>query len=232
MSIDPPVVDLRRVEKVYLRGGEEVRALKGVDLRVERGEYAGIVGPSGSGKSTMLNVLGCLDSPTRGEYWLDGAAVHALGDLELARTRNAKLGFVFQSFNLLPRFTARQNVMLPMSYSGTGRRERDRRAREALERVGLGPRVEHRPSELSGGERQRVAIARALVNRPRVLLADEPTGNLDQRVGSEIVQLFESLNRDDGVTVLLVTHDPVLAARCGRVIRIVDGLIVEDRRAA
>jgi len=232
MGDDSQVIEIRGMTKVYHRGSETVHALRGIDLRIARGEFAAITGPSGSGKSTLLNLIGCLDSPSAGEYYLDGIPTHTLGDADLAYVRNQKIGFVFQNFNLLPRMTAWQNVALPLAYAGEGRSDRRRKAEEALDRVGLSPRRDHRPSELSGGERQRVAIARALVNRPSILLADEPTGNLDQRVGAEIVGMFEALNRDTGVTVILVTHDLGLSGRARRRIRIVDGLIEQDRVAA
>jgi putative ABC transport system ATP-binding protein len=232
MGSDSLVLDIRGVTKVYQRGSETVHALRGIDLRVAQGEFAAITGPSGSGKSTLLNLIGCLDSPTAGEYFLDGIPTHTLGDADLAYVRNQRIGFVFQNFNLLPRMTAWQNVALPLAYAGEGRADRRRKADEALARVGLSPRRDHRPPELSGGERQRVAIARALVNRPSMVLADEPTGNLDQKVGAEIVGMFEQLNRDTGVTVLLVTHDLALASKARRQVRIVDGLIELDRVAA
>jgi putative ABC transport system ATP-binding protein len=219
---------LTGVTKHYGGGSHEVRALDGVSLSIERGEYVAITGPSGSGKSTLLNILGCLDSPTSGEYLFDGQPVHALDDFGLAEIRNRRIGFVFQSFNLLPKYSARKNVELPLAYAGATRGERRDRAVTALESVGLRERVEHRPSELSGGERQRVAIARALVNRPSILLADEPTGNLDTRVGQEIMKIIEDLNRLDGLTVLVVTHDPAIATRCRRQVRIVDGKVVVD----
>jgi len=232
MAGDSHVIEIRGLTKVYQRGSETVQALRGIDLRIAHGEFAAITGPSGSGKSTLLNLIGCLDSPTAGEYYLDAIATHTLGDADLARVRNQKIGFVFQNFNLLPRMTAWQNVALPLAYAGEGRSDRRRKAEEALDRVGLAPRRDHRPSELSGGERQRVAIARALVNRPSMLLADEPTGNLDQKVGAEIVGMFERLNRDTGVTVVLGTHDMALASKARRRIRMVDGLIEQDRVAA
>jgi putative ABC transport system ATP-binding protein len=198
-----------------------------VSFAIEPGEFVAIVGPSGSGKTTLMNVLGCLDTPTAGSYRLDGEEVSSLSDAELSRVRNEKIGFVFQTFNLLPRSTAVDNVALPLVYSGVGRGRRREAARRALERVELSDRMAHRPPELSGGQRQRVAVARALVNEPKLLLADEPTGNLDQRTGAEIVRLFESLNRD-GMTIVLVTHDPEIARRARRQIRIVDGAIVAD----
>jgi putative ABC transport system ATP-binding protein len=217
------------VTKVYGEGLHEVRALDAVSLTVARGEYVAITGPSGSGKSTLLNILGCLDRPTTGEYRFDGQPAHSLDDFGLAEIRNRMIGFVFQSFNLLPKYSARKNVELPLAYSGAGRGVRRQRADAALAAVGLAARVEHRPSELSGGERQRVAIARALVNRPSILLADEPTGNLDTRVGQEILKIFEDLNAREGLTVVVITHDPSVAARCSRQIRIVDGRVAEDR---
>ena len=225
------VIEVRNLVRSFQLGDERVDALRGVNLRIERGEYLAIVGPSGSGKSTLMNILGCLDTPTSGEYWLDGESVQGLGDDGLAEIRNRKIGFVFQSFNLLARATAVENVALPLLYSGLNRAERREAALRALQRVGLGARTGHRPDQLSGGQRQRVAIARALVNQPVLLLADEPTGNLDQRTGAEIVALFEQLHHE-GVTVVLVTHDHKLAERTGRQIEIVDGNIAADRRQA
>jgi putative ABC transport system ATP-binding protein len=225
------VIDVRGLRRSFKLGDEVVEALRGVDLQIGRGEYLAIVGPSGSGKSTLMNILGGLDTPTAGQYFLDGDEVQGLSDDELAETRNRKIGFVFQSFNLLARATAVENVALPLLYSGLSRSERREAALWALERVGLSTRTGHRPDQLSGGQRQRVAIARALVNRPVLLLADEPTGNLDQRTGAEIVNLFEELHHD-GVTVVLVTHDHKLAERTSRQIEIVDGRIAADRRQA
>jgi len=224
-----PVIEVSGLRRSFQLGGELVEALRGVDLCIERGEYVAIVGPSGSGKSTLMNLLGCLDTPTAGTYRLDGVNVHDLSDDELAEIRNRKIGFVFQSFNLMPRATAVDNVALPLLYSGVSRAARRQAAIAALKRVSLEGRLEHRPDQLSGGQRQRVAIARSLVNQPVILLADEPTGNLDQKIGSEIVALFESLH-DDGVTVILVTHDHKLAERAHRQIEIVDGQIAVDRR--
>ena len=226
------VIEIEDLRRRFVLGSEIVEALRGVSLRIGAGEYVAIVGPSGSGKSTLMNLLGCLDTPTSGSYKLDGEAVQELTDDELAEIRNRKIGFVFQSFNLLPRASAVDNVGMPLLYSGVSRSERRSAAIEALRRVSLGTRLYHRPDQLSGGQRQRVAIARALVNKPVILLADEPTGNLDQKTGAEIVQLFEELHRD-GVTVILVTHDHKLAERTHRQIEIVDGQIARDvRRAA
>lgn len=209
-------------------GDVEVRALRGVNMRVDRGEYVAIMGPSGSGKSTLMNLLGCLDTPTEGSYRLAGEEVSRLTDEQTAAIRNRRIGFVFQTFHLLPRYSALDNVGLPLRYGGVPRDERRRRARIVLERVGLADRVDHRPNQLSGGQRQRVAIARALVNDPDLLLADEPTGNLDSQVGGEILALFDELH-ESGRTVVMVTHEPDVAARAGRLIRFVDGEIVEDR---
>ena len=217
------------IVKTYLMGDTIVRALAGVSLTIETGEFTAIMGPSGSGKSTLMNILGCLDRPTSGSYKLDGAEVATLGDDELAVTRNRKIGFVFQNFNLLARMSALQNVALPMVYAGVTKDERQERAQKALTIVGLGDRMHHRPNELSGGQRQRVAIARALVNEPTIVLADEPTGNLDSRSGDEIMEIFCDLNRQ-GRTVVLVTHEPDIAAYTRRTIMFRDGLIVKDER--
>jgi putative ABC transport system ATP-binding protein len=221
------VIDVREIEREFVMGDDVVHALAHVSFGVETGDFVAIVGPSGSGKTTLMNVIGCLDTPTSGSYLLDGEEVSTLSDDELSRVRNEKIGFVFQTFNLLPRSTALDNVALPLVYAGVGRRDRREAARRALERVELSDRMLHRPPELSGGQRQRVAVARALVNEPKLLLADEPTGNLDQRTGAEIVHLFERLNQD-GMTIVLVTHDPEIARRARRQIRIVDGAIVAD----
>ncbi len=218
------VIDAQDLEKVYQMGTVEVRALNGVSFQVERGEVVAIMGPSGSGKSTLMNILGCLDRPTGGEYVLDGVKVSQMRDDELARTRNQKVGFVFQSFNLLPRSTALTNVELPLRYAGVNG-ERKQRARQALELVGLGDRVDHKPTELSGGQQQRVAIARALVNDPAIIMADEPTGALDTKTGAEIMQLLLDLNAQRGTTIILVTHDPKIAEQAQRTIRLRDGEI-------
>jgi len=227
--MEAELLRLEGVSKVYSTGTVEVAALREVSLSVRRGEYIAVTGPSGSGKSTLLHILGCLDRPTSGRYLLEGAPIQDLDDYGLARVRNRRIGFVFQAFNLMPRYTARKNVELPLSYAGVGRGSRRERAEAALASVGLAVRAHHRPSELSGGEKQRVAIARALVNEPSILLADEPTGNLDTRVGTEIVGIIEDLNARKGITVILVTHDLALAGRCRRRIGLVDGEIVEDR---
>jgi putative ABC transport system ATP-binding protein len=221
-----PLIEVKDLKKIYRMGTVEVHALRGVTLEVEEGEYLAIMGPSGSGKSTLMHIIGCLDTPTEGIYLLEGMKVHELSEPELAEVRKSKIGFVFQNFNLLPRLTAIENVSLPMVYRGVPAKERRRRAMELLELVGLGERANHRPTELSGGEAQRVAIARALSNNPRILLADEPTGNLDTKTGEEILSIFEELNRM-GRTVIVVTHDPEVARRAKRIVRLRDG-IVED----
>ena len=220
---------LKDVVKTYWMGDTEVRALAGISLTIETGEFTAIMGPSGSGKSTLMNILGCLDRPTSGSYLLDGDEVATLNDDQLAVTRNKKIGFVFQNFNLLARMSALQNVALPMTYAGMEKKERLNKARLALERVGLGDRVNHKPNELSGGQRQRVAIARSLVNEPTIILADEPTGNLDTKSGDEIMAIFCELNQQ-GRTVVLVTHEPDIAAYTRRVVHFRDGKIVEDER--
>jgi putative ABC transport system ATP-binding protein len=220
---------IQDIVKTYQMGDSIVRALAGVSLTVEEGEFTAIMGPSGSGKSTLMNILGCLDRPTSGSYKLDGAEVATLGDDELAVTRNKKIGFVFQNFNLLSRMSALNNVALPMVYAGVPHKERLARAQRGLEMVGLGSRVHHKPNELSGGQRQRVAIARALVNEPSIILADEPTGNLDSKSGDEIMEIFCELNQQ-GRTVILVTHEPEIAAYTRRTVTFRDGLIVSDER--
>jgi putative ABC transport system ATP-binding protein len=218
--------------KTYIMGSEEIHALRGVSLQIERGEYVAIMGPSGSGKSTLMNLIGCLDTPTKGSYLLNGKQVRQMNDNELARIRNEEIGFVFQTFNLLPRATALRNVELPLVYAGMAPKDRERRAREALDKVELTSRMTHRPNELSGGQRQRVAIARALVNNPSILLADEPTGNLDSKTGLEIMGLFERLHKA-GNTIVLVTHEADVAAYAYRAIHIRDGQVENDiRRAA
>ncbi len=223
-----PLMEVEALERRFPMGDEEIAVLKGVTFTIRVGEYVAIIGPSGSGKSTIMYQLGCLDTPTAGTYRLAGYSVGTLDDEELAALRNRFIGFVFQAFNLLPRTTAVDNVALPLRYTGVGIVERRRRAREALDRVGLSHRWDHTPDRLSGGERQRVAIARAIVTKPKLLLCDEPTGNLDQRVGGEIQNLFEELNRDLGATLVIVTHDPSLARRAKRNIKLVDGLVVHD----
>jgi len=223
------MIDLKGVERTYHVGGTDVHALAGVDLTVEKGAYVAIMGASGSGKSTLMNILGCLDTPNRGTYELDGTGVHNLGDDELAAVRNQKIGFVFQSFNLLPRIDAVGNVALPLLYAGVSRPERRRLAVQALERVGLAARLDHQPNELSGGQCQRLAIARALVNEPSILLADEPTGNLDSATSQEIMGIFDELSRA-GTTVVVVTHEEDIAAHTRRRIRLLDGKVVSDER--
>ena len=226
------VIVTRGLKREYDMGGEIVRALRGVDVAIRRNEYVAIMGPSGSGKSTLMNLIGCLDTPNEGEYWLNGLMVSQMSDDALARVRNKEIGFVFQTFNLLPRATALHNVELPLVYAGVPADERKRRAREALDRVQLSNRMDHRPNELSGGQRQRVAIARALVNNPSILLADEPTGNLDSQTSEEIMKVFEGL-ASQGQTVIMVTHEPDIAAHARRVVVLRDGVIAsDDRRAA
>jgi putative ABC transport system ATP-binding protein len=218
--------------KTYIMGSEEIHALRGVSVQIDRGEYVAIMGPSGSGKSTLMNLIGCLDTPSKGSYLLNGKQVSQMNDNELARIRNEEIGFVFQTFNLLPRATALRNVELPLVYAGMAPKDRERRAREALDKVELTSRMTHRPNELSGGQRQRVAIARALVNNPSILLADEPTGNLDSKTGLEIMGLFERLHKA-GNTIVLVTHEADVAAYAYRTIHIRDGQVENDvRRAA
>jgi putative ABC transport system ATP-binding protein len=224
----PTVIKLEGVHKVYDTGAVLVPALRGVSLRIDSGEFIAIMGASGSGKSTLMNLIGCLDRPTRGTYWFDGQDVSRLSRLELARIRNRKLGFVFQGFNLLKRHTAVENVGMPLLYAGISARERQKRALEVLERVGLADRANHLPNQLSGGQQQRAAIARALVNRPQIILADEPTGNLDSRTGAEILGEFQRLHREFGQTIIMVTHDPAIAAYAARLVSMRDGLIESD----
>lgn len=226
---DAPLVRLEQVTKIYRMGDVEVGALRGVDFTLERGEFVAVMGASGSGKSTLMQIVGCLDGPTSGRYWLEGRDVSSLGANALAEVRNTTLGFVFQSFNLLARTSAVENVELPMLYAGVGGRERRRRALEALDQVGLSSRAHHHPNQLSGGQQQRVAIARAIVGRPRVILADEPTGNLDSQSSVEIMQLFQTLGAN-GMTVMLVTHEPDIAQFAARVVVMRDGLIKTDTR--
>ena len=226
------MIDADNLTKVYRMGDIEVQALAGATFRVEAGELVAIMGPSGSGKSTLMNILGCLDVPTSGTYRLDGAEVGRLSDDELARVRNRKIGFVFQSFNLLPRLTALQNVELPLIYAGFSGHERRQRALAALAAVGLAERVHHKPKELSGGQQQRVAIARALAPQPRIILADEPTGNLDSRSSNEIMTIFQRLNQEQGLTIIFITHEPDIAAHTRRILRVRDGLIESDELVA
>jgi putative ABC transport system ATP-binding protein len=222
------LIDIRDITKVYDMGEERVRALDGVTVAVERGEYVAIMGPSGSGKSTLMNLIGCLDTPTSGSYVLNGREVARMSDDELAQIRNQEIGFVFQTFNLLPRTTALHQVELPLVYTGVPKRERRERAVRALEAVGLGDRMAHHPNEMSGGQRQRVAVARALINTPSILLADEPTGNLDSQTGGEIMALFDDLN-SRGNTIILVTHEEDIAAHARRIVRLRDGKVRDDR---
>jgi putative ABC transport system ATP-binding protein len=223
------VIEAKNLIKVYQMGEVEVQALQGASLQVHKGELLAIMGPSGSGKSTLMNILGCLDQPTSGQYYLEGVDVAQLDDNKLAGIRGRRIGFVFQSFNLLPRTSALRNVELPLVYMGVGRGERRRRSVAALELVGLGDRVHHRPNELSGGQQQRVAIARALVTNPAIIMADEPTGNLDSRSSEEIMGIFQSLNEEQGITIIFVTHEHDIAEHTRRVVRLADGVIVEDR---
>ena len=223
----PEVIRTEGLRKDYVLGAEIVRAVRGVDLTIERGEFVAVMGPSGSGKSTFMNLIGCLDTPTEGRYWLNGQLVNELSDDELARVRNREIGFVFQTFNLLPRATSLHNIELPLVYAGVPSKERRRRAQEKLELVGLRDRMQHRPPELSGGQRQRVAIARALVNEPALLLADEPTGNLDSQTSGEIMAVLTELNRA-GQTILLVTHEHDIVAHAHRQVHLRDGLVESD----
>ncbi|MDN5293799.1 MAG: putative transport system ATP-binding protein [Eubacteriales bacterium] len=223
------MIKLEGLTKIYNLGRVQVPALRDVNMTVERGEFVAVMGPSGSGKSTLMNILGCLDRPTAGRYFLDGQDVSSLDEKALAAIRNRKIGFVFQTFNLLPRQNLLRNVELPMIYAGVGREERRRRAMQALEKVGLADRVDHKPNEISGGQKQRAAIARALVNNPLIILADEPTGNLDTRTGEEIMALFQQLNRE-GVTIVLVTHEREIAEHANRIIHFRDGRVVKDEK--
>jgi putative ABC transport system ATP-binding protein len=222
------LIRLSDVTKTYDAGELAVQALQGIDLAIERGQMVAIIGPSGSGKSTLMHILGCLDAPSTGCYVLDGQDVSSLSSFQLAAVRNRKIGFVFQTFNLLPKASLLRNVELPMLYAGIGSRARKERAKEALERVGLGERAKHKPSELSGGQRQRAAIARAIVMEPSLILADEPTGNLDSKTGVEVLRIFHDMH-ERGETIVIVTHDPRIAEQCGRVVQIVDGKIEDDR---
>lgn len=223
------VIDINHLQKTYIMGTTKVHALRGIDLEIQTNEYVALMGPSGSGKSTLMNLLGCLDSPTNGSYRLDGSDVSIMSDGELADIRNRKIGFVFQTFNLLPRLTSLENVALPLVYSGMPRKAREARAHEVLASVGLGDRTDHKPNELSGGQRQRVAIARALVNNPSIILADEPTGNLDTKTSIEIMEIFEKIH-DQGNTVILVTHEPDIAEHAHRIVRLRDGEVETDVR--
>ena len=222
-----PVIRVQDIRKNYSMGSDTIHALNGVDCAIRENEYVAVMGPSGSGKSTLMNIIGCLDRPSSGEYRLSGVNVSKLGDRALARVRNARIGFVFQTFNLLPRANALQNVEIPLMYGGIGRRQRRARARAVLDRVGLNDRMKHKPSELSGGQRQRVAVARALVNEPDILLADEPTGNLDSRTGEDIMDLFGNLH-DAGQTIILVTHESHIAERAHRHVHLHDGVVTQD----
>ena len=221
------LIEINDIAKIYKMGLQEVKALQSITLDIEPNEYVALMGPSGSGKSTLMNILGCLDTPTRGTYILNGTDVSHLVDNELADIRNKEIGFIFQTFNLLPRYTALENVGLPLIYAGIGKEERETRASEVLEQVGLGDRMKHKPNELSGGQRQRVAVARALVNKPSIILADEPTGNLDSKTSIEIMQLISDIHKA-GNTVILVTHEPDIAANAHRVIQLIDGLVESD----
>jgi putative ABC transport system ATP-binding protein len=229
MAVNRPVIELRRIVKTYATGEVEVHALRGVDLRIERGEFVAIMGASGSGKSTLMNIIGCLDIPTSGRYHLDGVDVRRLEERQLAMVRNRKLGFVFQSFNLIPRTSALANVELPLAYGGVKRKERTERALAALDSVGLADRAMHLPTELSGGQQQRVAVARALVTHPSLVLADEPTGNLDTAATRDILDLFHRVHAE-GRTIVLITHEPEVANAAARVVRVSDGIIVSDQR--
>lgn len=229
MNTEAPMIDIREMTKSYIMGEQRVDALRGVSLSIKKNEYVAIMGPSGSGKSTLMNMIGCLDTPTSGNYFLNGSDVSSLSDDELATVRNKEIGFVFQTFNLLPRSSCLANVELPLIYAGMPATERRERAIKMLESVNLGDRVHHRPNELSGGQRQRVAVARALINRPSIILADEPTGNLDSKTGVEIMKLFETLYQD-GNTIILVTHEEDIAGHARRIVRLKDGLLESDEQ--
>lgn len=226
-----PVINIKDLTKTYVMGHTKVHALRGIDLLINTNEYVALMGPSGSGKSTLMNLLGCLDTPTDGHYELDGKDVSKMDDTELANIRNEKIGFVFQTFNLLPRQSTLENVALPLVYAGVSRKEREARAHAVLDSVGLGDRTTHKPNELSGGQRQRVAIARALVNNPAIILADEPTGNLDTKTSIEIMEIFEKIQKA-GNTVILVTHEPDIAEHAHRIVRLRDGIVESDERNA
>lgn len=221
------LIEVRELAKIYQIGTQEVKALQSVDLDIEANEFVALMGPSGSGKSTLMNILGCLDTPTRGSYFLNGSDVSKMVDDDLAEVRNREIGFIFQTFNLLPRYSALENVALPLIYKGVGKADRNERAREVLEQVGLADRMDHKPNELSGGQRQRVAVARALVNSPSIILADEPTGNLDSKTSYEIMALLDDIHRS-GNTIILVTHEEDIAQHARRIVRLRDGLIESD----
>ncbi len=225
---DKTIISTQELNKTYIMGTEKVEALKSITLEIDRNEYVALMGPSGSGKSTLMNLLGCLDTPTTGKYWLNGIDVSNLKDDQLAEIRNVEIGFVFQTFNLLPRMTALDNVALPLVYAGKSKSARNERAAEVLEIVGLGDRMDHRPNELSGGQRQRVAIARALVNNPAIILADEPTGNLDTKTSIELMSIFENIHAN-GNTIIVVTHEPDIAEHSHRIVRLRDGLVETDK---